>query len=91
MHHLLWEPRLGRRRFFELYAETWRRSVLNLSGKKRFVDWLRQINPMQIPFLTRILLRTQRLMDPAAYLKENQGPLRRAPPRAESAMESATP
>ena len=34
MHHLLWEPALGPRRFFELYCETWRRSVLNLKGRK---------------------------------------------------------
>ena len=32
MHHVLWEPRLGAPRFFELYAETWRRSMLNLGG-----------------------------------------------------------
>ena len=35
MHHLLWEPALGPERFFELYCETWRRSVLNLRGRKR--------------------------------------------------------
>ncbi len=35
MHHVLWEPRLGARRFFELYAETWRRSILNTSGEKK--------------------------------------------------------
>ena len=34
MHHVLWEPRLGARRFFDLYCETWRRSILNLSGEK---------------------------------------------------------
>jgi radical SAM superfamily enzyme YgiQ (UPF0313 family) len=85
MHHLLWEPRLGRRRFFELYAETWRRSVLHLGGQKRFTHWLRQIRPTQIPFLTRILLRTQRLMDVDAYLRENVGPLRRFSPNAASA------
>src|SRR5262245_20885966 len=40
MHHLLWEPRLGPRRFLELYAETWRRSILNLGGQKRWSDWM---------------------------------------------------
>ena len=37
MHHLLWEPRLGVTRFFELYCETWRRSILNLKGEKKLV------------------------------------------------------
>jgi radical SAM superfamily enzyme YgiQ (UPF0313 family) len=72
MHHLLWEPRLGARRFFELYAETWRRSVLNLGGRKRWLDWVRQIRPLEIPYLTRVLWRTQRLMQPDAYLREHE-------------------
>ncbi len=70
MHHLLWEPRLGAERFFELYAETWRRTVLNTSGDKRWIDWMRQIRPSQIPYLTRVLWRTQRMMDSKAYLNE---------------------
>jgi hypothetical protein len=70
MHHLLWEPRLGARRFFELYAETWRRSILNTSGEKRWVDWMRQIRLAQVPYLTRVLWRTQRMMKPEAYLRE---------------------
>ncbi|HSS44218.1 MAG TPA: radical SAM protein [Thermoanaerobaculia bacterium] len=45
MHHLLYEPRLGAKRFFELYAETWRRSILNTSGQKKWIDWMRQIRP----------------------------------------------
>jgi hypothetical protein len=72
MHHLLWEPRLGPKRFFELYAETWRRSVLNTSGEKRWLDWMRQIRPAQIPYLTRILWRTQRMMQAEAYLREHE-------------------
>jgi radical SAM superfamily enzyme YgiQ (UPF0313 family) len=71
MHHALWEPRLGARRFFELYAETWRRSILNLRGRKRWSDWARQVRPAQIPYLTRVLLRTQRVMRPDAYLAEH--------------------
>ena len=43
MHHLLWEPTLGAERFFELYCETWRRSVLNLRGQKRWWHWLREV------------------------------------------------
>ena len=70
MHHLLWEPRVGARRFFELYAETWRRSILNLGGTKRWSDWMKQVRPAQIPYLTRVLFRTQRLMRAEAYLSE---------------------
>jgi radical SAM superfamily enzyme YgiQ (UPF0313 family) len=72
MHHVLYEPRLGAARFFELYAETWRRSILNLSGEKSWLDWMRQIRPTQIPYLTRVLRRTQRMMDPKAYLAEHE-------------------
>jgi radical SAM superfamily enzyme YgiQ (UPF0313 family) len=72
MHHVLWEPRLGAARFFELYAETWRRSILNTAGEKRWIDWMRQIRPAQIPYLTRVLRRTQRMMDAAAYLREHE-------------------
>jgi hopanoid C-3 methylase len=72
MHHALWEPRLGAARFFELYAETWRRSVLNTSGDKRWLDWMRQVRPAQIPSLARVLWRTQRMMRPEAYLREHE-------------------
>ena len=70
MHHLLWEPRLGARRFFELYAETWQRSILNLRGSKRWTDWAFQVRPTQIPYLTRVLRRSQRMMRSEAYLAE---------------------
>ena len=72
MHHVLWEPRLGAKRFFELYAETWRRSILNTSGEKTWIEWMRQIKPAQIPYLTRVLMRTQRMMKPEAYMKEHE-------------------
>jgi radical SAM superfamily enzyme YgiQ (UPF0313 family) len=71
MHHVLWEPRLGAKRFFELYAETWRRSILNTSGQKSWLDWMRQVRPAQIPYLTSVLWRTQRMMNAKAYLKEH--------------------
>ena len=71
MSHLLWEPRLGPERFFELYCETWRRSVLNLRGSKPWWKWISQIKPRQIPLLMRALARTQRLMDPRYYLSEH--------------------
>ena len=72
MHHVLWEPRLGAKRFFELYAETWRRSILNTSGEKSWLEWMRQVRPGQIPYLTRVLLRTQRMMKASAYLREHE-------------------
>jgi radical SAM superfamily enzyme YgiQ (UPF0313 family) len=83
MHHLLWEPRLGAKRFFELYAETWRRSVLNTSGEKKWIDWMRQIRPSQVPYLTRVLWRTQRMMNSNAYLEEHEA-TRPAPGRIEA-------
>ena len=70
MHHLLWEPRLGAKRFFQFYAETWRRSILNTSGDKSIFDWIRQVRPSQIPYIVRVLWRTQRMMKPAAYMRE---------------------
>jgi hopanoid C-3 methylase len=71
MSHLLWEPRLGVRRFFELYAETWRRSVLNTAGQKKLTQWLKEVQLTQIPHIIAIMRRTQRLMDVNAYLAEH--------------------
>lgn len=70
LHHLLWQPRLPVDRFFELYCESWRRSVLNIAGKKKWWQWLKQVRLRDIPRLAQILARTQTLMDPQAYLKE---------------------
>ena len=70
MHHLLWEPALGPRRFFELYCETWRRSVLNLKGRKRLLQWMREVDLRNAPFLIQALRRTQKLMDVDHYLAE---------------------
>jgi radical SAM superfamily enzyme YgiQ (UPF0313 family) len=70
MHHLLWEPALGPERFFDLYCETWRRSVLNLRGRKSLWRWLREVDLRNAPFLLRALSRTQRMMNPAHYLAE---------------------
>jgi radical SAM superfamily enzyme YgiQ (UPF0313 family) len=72
LHHLLWQPRLGVERFFELYCESWRRSVLNIAGKKKWWQWLRQVRVRDIPRLAQILARTQTLMDPQAYVKETR-------------------
>jgi radical SAM superfamily enzyme YgiQ (UPF0313 family) len=87
MHHVLWEPRLGARRFFELYAETWRRSILNTSGEKRWIDWMRQIKLSQVPYLTRVLARTQRMMKAKAYLKEHEEAQRVSPVAPAQALE----
>jgi radical SAM superfamily enzyme YgiQ (UPF0313 family) len=70
MHHLLWEPALGPEGFFELYCETWRRSVLNLSGRKNVWQWLRQVQVRNAAFLIGALRRTQRMMDSRHYLDE---------------------
>ncbi|HEY3384137.1 MAG TPA: radical SAM protein [Vicinamibacterales bacterium] len=72
MSHLLWEPKLGARRFFELYCETWRRSVLNLGGSKPWWRWLTEVKPGHLPYLMRMLYRTQRMMDPQYYLAEHR-------------------
>jgi radical SAM superfamily enzyme YgiQ (UPF0313 family) len=89
MHHVLWEPRLGAKRFFELYAETWRRSILNTSGEKHWIDWMRQIKPSQIPYLTRVLLRTQRMMKAEAYLKEHEATRREPAVAPAEALEAS--
>ncbi len=70
MHHLLWEPPLGPERFFALYCETWKRSVLNLRGRKSFWQWMREVDVRNAAFLIGALRRTQRMMDPAHYLAE---------------------
>lgn len=70
MHHLLWEPALGPERFLALYCETWRRSVLNLRGRKSLAQWVRQVELRNLPFLLGALRRTQRMMDPKHYLAE---------------------
>jgi len=85
MHHALWEPRLGAARFFELYAETWRRSILNLSGKKRWRDWAAQVRLRDLPHLTRVLLRTQRMMRAEEYLREHAARARESLPTPVSA------
>jgi len=72
MHHLLWEPKLGARRFFELYCETWRRSVLNLSGRKKWWQWLQDVRLKDTLFLARMLRRTQHMMDPDFYMNEHR-------------------
>ena len=80
MHHVLWEPRLGARRFFELYCETWRRSVLNLKGEKKWWQWVQHTRVRDWPHILSVLRRTQRMLDPGHYLREHR--LAPAPERA---------
>jgi len=70
MHHLLWEPRLGRERFFALFAETWRRTALHVTNRRGLWSYLSQVRPAQIPFMVKVLHRSRRLFDPRAYLAE---------------------
>ena len=37
---------------------------------------MRQVRPREIPYLTRVLLRTQRMMNASAYLKEHEAAAR---------------
>ena len=83
MHHLLWEPKLGPERFFKLYCETWRRSVLNLRGRKSLWQWVREADVRNVAFLIGALRRTQRMMEPAHYLSEYDADITR--PRAMTA------
>ncbi|MCL4488922.1 MAG: B12-binding domain-containing radical SAM protein [Chloroflexi bacterium] len=76
LHHLLWEPRLPVEQFFELYCETWRRTVLNAAGRKKWWGWWKAVDLRHVGRMGRILMRTQRLMDPRAYLAETKLPLR---------------
>jgi hypothetical protein len=43
-----------------------------LSGRKSWSDWARQVKLRELPFLTRMLMRTQRMMRPEAYLREHR-------------------
>jgi radical SAM superfamily enzyme YgiQ (UPF0313 family) len=79
MHHLLWEPRLGVERFFELYCETWRRSVINLKGEKKLRHWLAHAKPRHWMYLLNVLRRTQRMLQPAHYIHEHALRPQRAP------------
>ena len=70
MHHVLYEPKLGRRRFFELFVECWRRNVLGPKHAGHWLRWVRGLTPAQVAVLGRVLWRTQRLLDVDAYLEE---------------------
>lgn len=71
MHHLLWEPRLGRRRFYELMVESWKRNVLSSgNASRRWLKWFRGIGVKEALALAGVLYRTQRLMNVDAYMDD---------------------
>jgi radical SAM superfamily enzyme YgiQ (UPF0313 family) len=71
MHHVLYEPRLGRHRFFELFVASWRRNVLSpRHARAHWWKWLRQLRPVQAWTLLKVLWQTQRLLDVDAYLDD---------------------
>ena len=47
-----------------------RRSVLNIRGRKKIWQWLREVEPRNAVFLMRALRRTQRIVSPAHYMSE---------------------
>jgi radical SAM superfamily enzyme YgiQ (UPF0313 family) len=58
------------------------------SRRKRWSDWARQVRPAQVPYLTRVLWRTQRMMSPEAYLAEHA---RKVTPPSERTGPSSPP
>jgi radical SAM superfamily enzyme YgiQ (UPF0313 family) len=71
MHHLLYEPRLGRQRFFELFVECWKRNVLSADrAALKLLSWVRGLSLPQILVLLRVLWRTQRMLNVNHYLDE---------------------
>jgi len=72
MNHLMFEPRLGRTRFFELFAGLWRTNVLSSqNATRRIFRWARGLGPREWLTLLRVLVRSQRLVSPRAYLAEH--------------------
>jgi hypothetical protein len=45
--------------------------VLNLGGRKRVWQWMREVDPRNALFVLRALRRTQRMMNPAHYRAEH--------------------
>jgi len=75
MHHVLWEPRLGRRRFYELMVESWKKNVLSSGfASRRWLSWFRGIGLSEALALAGVLYRTQRLMNVDAYLDDTFPP-----------------
>jgi hopanoid C-3 methylase len=72
MHHILYEPKLGRARFFELFVKSWRRNVLSSDHSvKKWLGWFRELDTAQAAALARVLYHTQRMLRADAYLEES--------------------
>jgi hypothetical protein len=71
MSHLLFEPRLGRTRFFQLFSQSWKRNVLRrrLSGRGLW-RWFRGLSLRQQLMVAKALYRSQALFRPGAYLAD---------------------
>jgi radical SAM superfamily enzyme YgiQ (UPF0313 family) len=71
MHHILYEPKLGRRRFFDLFTQSWRRNVMSPSFTWRsWLGWMREVKLSQMWLLANTIHRAQRLLSVDAYLSE---------------------
>ena len=58
-------------RFFELYCETWRRSVLNIKGEKKLWHWLAHAKPRHWMHLLQVLSANAAMMQPAHYIRDH--------------------
>src|ERR1035441_2864093 len=72
-------------RSYDLYCETWKRTVLNAAGRKKWWKWMAQVEIRQVGRMLRILRRAQHMLDPRAYLAEAQIPLAGNPEEAPEA------
>ena len=72
MHHILFEPKLGRARFFELFVKSWKKNVLSRDySAQRWLRWFRHLSFAQMFALGRVLYHTQRMLKVDAYLSES--------------------
>lgn len=72
MQHILFEPKLGRQRFFEMFVKSWKRNVLSPRySASKWLGWTRGLTFEQIWMLARVLVRTQRMLRVDAYLAES--------------------
>jgi hypothetical protein len=51
-----------------------KRTVLNAAGRKKWWQWLPQVDLRHVGHMARILIRSQQLMNPRAYLDEARIP-----------------
>jgi hopanoid C-3 methylase len=71
MHHILFEPKLGRQRFFELFTQSWKRNVLGPRfSTRKWLGWLREVKLTQMALILRTLYQAQRNLSAKAHLDE---------------------